>query len=226
MPRPVPRQCDNPAAIGEDPTIDLVVFDLGGVLMELSGVAEMGRLTGIHSEETGIHSEEQIWARWLSCEWVRRFERGRCSIEEFSSGIVADWGLDTDAEAFTENFSSWLVGPFPGATELVRQVGSRCTTACLSNSNEAHWRRLSRWGVLTWFDHLFFSHEMDRIKPDRDAFEHVVAATGCPADRILFLDDNRMNVEAAQAVGWRAERVPGVAEARQALVEHGLLDRP
>ena len=62
--------------------VDLVLFDLGGVLIELSGVPAMLELTG-------IESEEDLWRRWLSCRWVRRFESGGCSETEFAAGVVA-----------------------------------------------------------------------------------------------------------------------------------------
>ena len=30
-------------------------------------------------ELAGIASDDEIWRRWLTCEWVRSFERGHCS---------------------------------------------------------------------------------------------------------------------------------------------------
>ena len=61
------------------------------------------------------------------------------------------------------------------------------------------------------------------MKPDREIFEHVVAALDRPAERVLFLDDNQPNVDGARAVGLRAARVKGVAQARAALVAEGVL---
>ncbi|HEU5116591.1 MAG TPA: hypothetical protein VFT74_07935, partial [Isosphaeraceae bacterium] len=52
--------------------VELVLFDLGGVLIEVPGVEAMIDLTG-------IDSAEEVWRRWLSCRWVRRFESGGCS---------------------------------------------------------------------------------------------------------------------------------------------------
>jgi FMN phosphatase YigB (HAD superfamily) len=60
--------------------VDLVLFDLGGVLIEVHGVHAMLELTG-------IKSEEELWRRWLTCRWVRRFESGGCSETEFAAGV-------------------------------------------------------------------------------------------------------------------------------------------
>ena len=59
--------------------IDLVLFDLGGVLIQPGGVAAMRALAGIDSDEA-------LWARWLGCRWVQRFEAGGCTPEEFADG--------------------------------------------------------------------------------------------------------------------------------------------
>jgi len=40
---------------------------------------------------------------------------------------------------------------------------------------------------------------------------------------VLFLDDNRLNVDAAQHFGMRAIRVLGSEEAHRALVEFGII---
>ena len=51
--------------------IDLVVFDLGGVLVELGGIDVWLGWTG-----PGI-SEAEMWRQWLSSTTVRDFEGGR-----------------------------------------------------------------------------------------------------------------------------------------------------
>ena len=51
----------------------------------------------------------------------------------------------------------------------------------------------------------------------------IVAALGCAPDRILFLDDNEINVLGARAAGLRSECVAGVAEARAILAQNELL---
>jgi len=63
------------------------------------------------------------------------------------------------------------------------------------------------------FDNHFVSHLTGRIKPDSDAFEHVVDSLGCLPAQVLFLDDNALNVEAAQRFGMHAIRVCGATEA-------------
>jgi HAD superfamily hydrolase (TIGR01509 family) len=197
--------------------VDLVLFDLGGVLIEVGGVGAMLELTG-------MDSDEELWRRWLTCEWVRRFESGRCSETEFADGLIADWQLDLSAAAFLDAFRDWPAGPLPGAEELVSQTRASVATACFSNMNTLHWHgHVAGWPLAGLFDHRFLSFELGLLKPDVAAFTHVADLLELPAGRILFLDDNVLNVEGAKAAGFQAARAAGVGEARQRLTEAAVL---
>jgi FMN phosphatase YigB (HAD superfamily) len=196
---------------------DAVIFDLGGVLADFGGVKTMRDLTG-------IDSDDELWRRWLACEWVRRFERGWCSAEDFAAGVVADWSLQITPEAFLEAFRSWVVFPFQGAEELVGEVRRRVPAGCLSNTNLVHWQGgAANWPLVDMFDFRFLSFELGLLKPDGEVFDHVCRTIGAPADRLLFLDDNLLNVDAAVAAGLVAAHVRGIDEAREALLQAGVL---
>ncbi|HEY3733263.1 MAG TPA: HAD-IA family hydrolase [Streptosporangiaceae bacterium] len=197
--------------------VDLVLFDLGGVLIEVAGVGAMLELTG-------IKSEEELWRRWLSCRWVRRFESGGCSATEFAAGVVADWQLDLSASVFLEAFRDWPTRPLPGAAELVAQTRASVPAGCFSNTNALHWRgRIAAWPLAGLFDHRFLSFELGLLKPDVAAFKQVADRLEVQAGRVLFLDDIAVNVAGAVAAGFQAARVAGVSEARQRLVDAAVL---
>jgi putative hydrolase of the HAD superfamily len=197
--------------------IDIVLFDLGGVLFDFGGVAAMKKLAA-------IDDDDEIWSRWLTCRWVRAFERGDCSPDAFAQGVVDDWNLPIDADTYLTSFRSWLGGPLDGAEQLVADTKAVLPVGCLSNTNSVHWADTEgKWSVLREFDVRFLSFEMGCVKPDREIFERVAQSLGSKPERILFLDDNRLNTDAAQASGFQAVRVKGVDEARAALVELGVL---
>lgn len=195
---------------------EVVLFDLGGVLIQLSGATWIQELSG-------IDTEEEIWRRWLSCPWVRSFESGCCSPDEFAVGIVQEWGLRTDAAGFLEAFRGLPVGPFDGAGELIAEVAVSRQVGCLSNTNALHWSDQMAWGLYDLLHHRFLSHELGVVKPDREVYEMVMAELDVPADRVLFLDDNLINVTAAREAGLHAEHVKGLEQARSALAAHGVL---
>jgi putative hydrolase of the HAD superfamily len=200
-----------------DTTIDVVLFDLGGVLVDLGGLPELEVFAG------GGVSEDELWRRWLSCPWVRRFERGHCNADSFSRGMVESWSMTVEPEEFLAAFAAWPRGLLPGARELVRSIRALTRVGCLSNTNRLHAdRHWSELGMADLFDDQFLSYEMGLVKPDRDAFEYVIDALGCPAERILFLDDNQINVEGARSAGLRSERAQGIDEAGAILAAIGL----
>ncbi|MGO9876470.1 MAG: HAD family hydrolase [Acidimicrobiia bacterium] len=198
--------------------IDVVLFDLGGVLVEIGGVAPMMALAG-------IDSADELWRRWLSCRWVRTFEGGRCTADDFAAGVISDWALSVEPQAFLDAFRNWPVGLLPGADTLVQQVRQAVPTGCLSNTNTLHWEEhFAQWPIFDAFNFRFLSFELGVVKPDRESFDRVADLLGLAPGRVLFLDDNLINVEGAAAAGFVARHARGINEARETLVAAGIID--
>jgi glucose-1-phosphatase len=196
--------------------VDFILFDLGGVLIELGGMATFQELAG-------LAGEEEMWERWLACPWVRRFERGQCSGTEFAAGVVSEWQLDISPGQFLEEFRRWPIGPYPGAPALLASVQRSVPIGCLSNTNALHWEyQFATWPMLGAFDFTFLSFELGLVKPDADIFEAVAAELPVDRRRVLFLDDVASNADAARASGFRAERVRGPDGCRTALGRLGV----
>jgi HAD superfamily hydrolase (TIGR01509 family) len=200
-----------------DSPIEIVLFDLGGVLVDLGGVGPMKELSA-------IDTDDEFWDRWLTCRWVRGFERGECTPEEFAAGIVEDWGLSVAPAEFLDAFRDWPGRMFPGAEALVEAVHAKVPIGCLSNTNALHWdRHFGTWPILEHFDYRFLSYELGFVKPDRELFEHVARTLPAPPEYVLFLDDNLVNVNGAIDLGFVARHVRGVDGARAALAEMQVL---
>jgi glucose-1-phosphatase len=197
---------------------EIILFDLGGVLIELAGIDRMLELCG------RALSVEELWSRWLASEGVRRFESGLSSPQEFGAAMLAEFGMSIEAAQFLEEFTIWPKGVFPGSFELLQQLSASYRLACLSNTNALHWPRVcDEMGLARYFEFTFASHLVGMLKPDLAIFQHVIEQLGVPAERILFLDDNQLNVASAQSAGMVARRVAGLAEVRAALAELGVL---
>jgi putative hydrolase of the HAD superfamily len=205
-------------AAPDAPDIDLVLFDLGGVLVDVGGVGAMKTLAG-------IDGDDELWRRWLECRWVRSFERGDCTVDEFAVGVVDDWELPIPPQEFLDAFESWPGALLPGAEALVAATRSAVPVGCLSNTNALHWdRHFSTWPIVDLFDFRFLSYRLGVVKPDRELFDHVAELLPIAAGRVLFLDDNAVNVDGAAAAGFVARHVRGVDQAHAALVAAGVLD--
>lgn len=183
----------------------LLLFDLGGVLVDYDPI---GPLTALLPERADHH---RIVRRWAEREELRQLETGRCPPERFASAVIDEFELRLTPEEFLANFALWDRGPLPGAVALLKSLRGRLRLACLSNNNPVHWGRLCTvFGIDREFDATYLSHEIGVMKPDRRAYEHVLAAERVPAEGVVFLDDNTDNVAGARAVGLDAYHCVGI----------------
>jgi putative hydrolase of the HAD superfamily len=198
--------------------IDVILFDLGGVLVELAGVDQM------IAWSRDIPTHDELWRRWLHSDAVRRFEMGATGRDDFAAAVIDEFGCSVGVDEFLAAFTWWPRNVYPGAFELLQSLRDRYRLASVSNTNEIHWDRFSNaWRLDAAFHHNFPSYLVGKLKPDAEYFEHVLEALDAPPARVLFIDDNAINVDAASRLGMHARRVAGVNGARRALVELGLI---
>lgn len=167
---------------------------------------------------------EELWRRWLQSDSVRGFETGQIDAPTFAAGVISEFELAVAPQQFLQSFIGWPTGLYPGTLEMLARIPRRYQRALLSNSNPLHWPRvLDEMRLGAAFDSHFVSHLTGRIKPDPEAFEHVLQSLGCDPAQVLFFDDNLLNIETARTLGMHAVQVRGMSEAESALIEIGIL---
>jgi putative hydrolase of the HAD superfamily len=197
---------------------EIVLFDLGGVLIHWDGANGLRELLGEQ------FSPEAARKFWLESPSVRDFESGRSTTEEFSRKAVEELNLSMSPDEWFRQFFSWDRGPFPGSMELLSNLETKCELGCLSNNNELHWGQIrDDWGFGRLFRYQYLSHEIGMIKPDPGIFEYVLRDLGGSPERILYLDDNPECVEAALEFNLPAVKARGLSEVRKVLSKVGLL---
>jgi putative hydrolase of the HAD superfamily len=195
-----------------DPT--LLLFDLGGVLVENTTFDRLAALTGM---APGAEMKE----RWLASPAVRGLEMGALSPDEFAARFIDEWRLRCDPSRFLDDFVNWPTGFYPGATALLARLRRHRRVGCLSNSNVLHWRRFR--GFVDDFDVALSSHLLGAVKPDRECFERALRACGAEAGEVALFDDSPANVRAALDLGWRALQVDGIEALENRLAAEGWL---
>ena len=152
--------------------IDLVLFDLGGVLIDPGGVGPMRELSG-------LSTDEEVWARWLRLPLGAPL-RGRAV---HARGVRSRGGRRLGARARAGGVPRRvrrLAGPpLPRRPGAGAEVQARVPVGFLSNMNALQWEANYEGIPLTdAFAHRFLSFELGMVKPDRAIFD-VVAALGC-----------------------------------------------
>jgi putative hydrolase of the HAD superfamily len=195
---------------------DVLLFDLGGVLVDFAGFDELARLL------PGDSGRAEIRERWIGSASVQRFERAEMTPREFSVGVIRELQLELEPEEFISAFVEWARGPYPGARALLGRLPRSYLLACLSNSNELH-TPLHRRSIEPLMERYYFSDELGLVKPDREVFEHVIEDLEAAPGRIAFFDDTAINVEAAREVGMIAFEVDGIEALEVELQNLGVL---
>jgi HAD superfamily hydrolase (TIGR01509 family) len=198
--------------------IRVLLFDLGGVLIELNDLSTLLQLNG---HEMLVNTR---WPEWISSPAAREFEMGISTKEQFANKYIEETNLPIKPNEFLNAFTQLPKGLYADAHRLIERCRDRYFIACLSNTNSLHWQRLTReMGIDDMFDQYFASHLTGKLKPDRESFEHVLQSLNCDPPAILFLDDNEINVNAARSVGIIAYRTQGAQETEKILEKIGIL---
>ncbi len=199
---------------------EVLLFDLGGVLLDYVGVESLHALV---KERYGL---EEIGRLWPESPSLQRLERGASTLDEFAPAFIAEWDLVIDPAAFLAEFGTWTLGPYDGALDLLAALGKDFTLACLTNMNAAYWRRIrDDMGLGRHFSRCFASHEIGLLKPDREIYAHVTEQLDCRPEAITFFDDTMKNVEAAQNFGFDAHHVVGIEALKETLRDLDLIGR-
>ncbi|HEY2587041.1 MAG TPA: HAD-IA family hydrolase [Tepidisphaeraceae bacterium] len=206
--------------------IQLVVFDLGRVLVRICRDWQQAcECAGIRSFNREVSEAD---ASRLS-KIAHRYDVGGLRAADFTREAASLMGLSP--EQVLAMSDAFIFGPYPGATDLLAELGDAgVATACLSNTNEHHWGLLFDRGHRAWlpmdrFKHQFASHLVRARKPDEAIYAHVERATNLWGSAILFFDDVTENLETARKRGWVGEWIDPapdepIGQIRSALRRH------
>jgi FMN phosphatase YigB (HAD superfamily) len=189
-------------------TTKAVVFDMGGVLIDL------------HTDEA---TRELIEKYGLSPENFARITRssfesdprsitemamvGRIETAEYLDAFLHECSLK-DLDGLRRNRLAVIGRERANVFAIVKDLKQAGLICCvLSNTIALHWGKLnliSEYPSLALFDHVFASHLIRCAKPEESSFSFVAAALGVPMSQCLLVDDTPLNVDRARAVGWQA----------------------
>ena len=198
--------------------IEILLFDMGGVLVDWDGTTPLVELSG------GRLDREAARRFWLESPWVGRHDLGACSVEAFAEGAIDELQIDIDRDTFIEHYLGWVKGVYPGTHTLLESLKGRYRLASLTNNNAAHFERITgELDLGRYFDDVFASHLIGMKKPDPEIYRHVTDALGVKPECIAFFDDNPECLAPARAIGWQTFHTVGFAQVEEAVrsLSHG-----
>ena len=185
---------------------DVLLFDLGGVIVPWVGIDALMEAQNL--------SREEIIEVFSRSETFNAYESGQCDDLTFTSEMIELFNLEMTPEEFADLWKSWVHPPFPKTLETLKTLKKDYTLACLSNTNSLHWAHLNELIRLDEiFDHCFASQIMGVAKPAPRSFQIPLEKMDVSVDQVLYFDDTMLNVEAARKEGletYHVERDKGV----------------
>jgi 2-haloacid dehalogenase len=112
----------------------------------------------------------------------------------------------------------------PGTGDVVRELhAAGVRLLALTNwSAELYPHAPRRFDVLALFEDVVVSGEVGLAKPDPRIYTLVAERAGLPPGRLVFVDDRRVNVDAARAAGMDGIVFTDAATLRRELRARGL----
>jgi FMN phosphatase YigB (HAD superfamily)/DNA-binding XRE family transcriptional regulator len=173
--------------------VRFVYFDINGCLVHFFHRAFM-RL----AEETGVSADIIETTFWMYNDAVCR---GDMDMDEFNRRCAERFGVPSmDWEAYYLD----AIEPVSGMDEIVRWTAEHYRVGLLTNIMPGFILAMRARGLIPDVDYevVIDSSEVGFIKPEMEIFRIATERAGVRPEEILFIDDSRPNIMAADKLGW------------------------
>ncbi|MBM3160881.1 MAG: HAD family phosphatase [Bacteroidetes bacterium] len=183
-------------------SIEIIIFDLGGVLIDLDYSAtsfEMKKLGFLNFDKYYSQSDQQAF--------FDDFDTGKISEQAFINQLKSFVGTQVTPNQLVHAWNK-MIGVFPLQKVKLLEVLQGKRLAMLSNTNSLHWKKVEiEWGKVSnipinnYFEKIFLSHEIGMRKPHADTFLAVCDLLKVNPSKTLFIDDSPQHILGATQAG-------------------------
>lgn len=188
------------------PSIKNIIFDLGGVLLNIDPLLTLRVFT-----ELGVKDMQKVHETLMRNKLYHRFDSGKCSLDEFREEIITTCGIPL---TYAEVDLAWntLLLDFPASrVKMMHDIRQNYRLYLLSNTNPIHYKSYTETFAANYgeempdlFDQLFLSYHLGSHKPELTAYTCALEEGGLDPAETLFIDDLLENAIAATKTGMTA----------------------
>jgi len=181
--------------------IKVLIFDLGNVVINITFDRFFKKVLK-HSVKESIDITRDF------LEILASLELGKYSEQEFYLEMKDKAGLKNISQSefvdiFNDIFDSWN----NNVLDFIKNMrkSKKYKIYALSNTNAIHIRYLipSKVDLAEYFDDTFYSYDLGLAKPDLKVYRRVLKIIKSKPEECLFIDDNTINIKAAEKVGMK-----------------------
>lgn len=199
-------------------TVDIVVFDIGNVLIEWQPERHYDATIGAARRKAmfaavDLHAINDCVDRGQP--FRATIENAAAEYPEFKDEILM-WYFD---------WIKMAAPAIPHSVALLRALRAKgIRVVALTNFGiESFEFAETKYPFLTEFDKTYVSGRMGCVKPHRLIYEMLESGEQAQGDRFLFTDDRQENIDMAKSRGWHTHLFEGPQGWANTLVSMGLL---
>ncbi|CAM1365418.1 HAD family hydrolase [Tenacibaculum xiamenense] len=180
-----------------------ILFDLGGVLMDLDVPKTIQALNHI-----GINDIVNNTGHEYKHPFFYEFERGNISETIFLIELSNLSKQNNNLLRIKRAWNEMILNITEEKVDLLKKLKPNYNLFLLSNTNAIHQRKFlnnfnNRYGysLNKLFKKAYYSHEIRKRKPDIDTYKYVLQDAKIKANETLFIDDSSTNLNEAYKCG-------------------------
>lgn len=188
----------------EYPGIQNIIFDLGGVIINIDY-----QFTIAAFRQIGLNNFDKIYSQLHQTSLFDNYDKGLVSPDEFRQDLLKAANIKLSDDVFDKAWNAMLLNLPEENIRLLKNLKSRFNTFLLSNTNEIHLNyffgylnetfRIKDFGTL--FQKVYYSCRIQMRKPDKEIYKKVINENGLKASQTLFIDDTIINFIEAEKLG-------------------------
>ncbi|MEX0919728.1 MAG: HAD-IA family hydrolase [Candidatus Saccharimonadales bacterium] len=189
-----------PINIKKNSDIKFIYFDIGGVLIHW--------LPSVHAYAERIDRPYNQVLK-LFYENEQALAKGNMTDEDFKLLVALKLKLNMKGKAGEEAMKSWLADmrPILPAHNFLKELTNHYPVGLISNIAKGYFENFVQLELVpkAKYKTIIKSCDIGHMKPEHEMFEIATQAARVEPTAILFIDDSKVNVRAAERFGWQAE---------------------
>ncbi len=186
-----------------DKNIEALIFDFGGVLIDLDYNATIDAFKNL-----GISDFDTMYTQAQQSHLFDDFETGKISSQRFINGLLNYLPHTVTPNQVVTAWNAMLLQIDPKKVEQLTELRKKYPVYLLSNTNEIHigvayrrWEKTMGQPIHNYFNKIYLSHEVGIRKPNKEIFELVCTENDLNPSRTLFIDDTEQHIRGAEKIG-------------------------
>jgi putative hydrolase of the HAD superfamily len=190
--------------IFEGQHINAIIFDLGGVILNIDYQLPVKAFKKLGIEDFSAHFNQAAQSRLLD-----DYETGQISSEEFIDEIRTLVKPEFGDREIIQAWNSILLDLPENRLFTLEKAAENHRIFLLSNTNDLHIQEFNSYlleehnlpSLEPFFEALYLSYEVGLRKPDPRIFEYVLQDAGLDPRSTLFIDDSLQHIRSAAELG-------------------------